>query len=232
MMWETPKGSRYIKEESNNIFKEVFTKMKTKRKALLLSLCAVLLVVASVMGTMAYLTSRDTVTNTFTIGNVQITLDETKVNLDGTVVTGDEAGVTKANKYLLMPGHQYTKDPTVHVDPVSEDSYIFVKVENGISKYEGTPTIASQITSAPYSWTALTGVDGVYYKEYTKSNDGANLKVFGGFTIADNANGADGWANINEQTTKIIVTAYAIQKDGTGTPDDAWAKVSAQYQNP
>ena len=56
-------------------------KMKTKRKALLLSLCAVLLVVASVMGTMAYLTSTSaTVTNTFTVGNVGITLDEAPVN--------------------------------------------------------------------------------------------------------------------------------------------------------
>lgn len=207
-------------------------KMKTKRKALLLSLCAVLLVVASVMGTMAYLTSQDTVTNTFTVGNVQITLDETKVNLDGTVVTGAEAGVTKANKYLLMPGHKYTKDPTVHVDPVSEDSYIFVKVENGISAYEGIPTIATQITSDAYGWTALPDVDNVYYKEYFKSENGAELKVFGEFTIADDANSADGWAGINEQTTKIIVTAYAIQKAGTGTPAEAWAKVSAQYQNP
>lgn len=42
--------------------------MKTKSKALLLTLCAVLLVAASVLGTMAYLTSTDTVTNTFTIG--------------------------------------------------------------------------------------------------------------------------------------------------------------------
>ena len=50
--------------------------MKTKSKALLLTLCAVLLVAASVMGTMAYLTSTDKVENTFTVGNVKITLDE------------------------------------------------------------------------------------------------------------------------------------------------------------
>ena len=39
--------------------------MKTKRKALLLTFCAVLLVVASVLGTIAYLTSQDEVKNTF-----------------------------------------------------------------------------------------------------------------------------------------------------------------------
>ena len=52
--------------------------MKTKSKALLLTLCAVLLVAASVMGTMAYLTSTDKVENTFTVGNVKITLDEAR----------------------------------------------------------------------------------------------------------------------------------------------------------
>lgn len=45
--------------------------MKTRSKALLLTLCAVLLVAASVLGTMAYLTSTDEVTNTFTVGQVR-----------------------------------------------------------------------------------------------------------------------------------------------------------------
>lgn len=109
--------------------------MKTKRKALLLSLCAVLLVVASVMGTMAYLTSTDTVNNTFTVGKVQITLDEAKVTTDGTPVEG--ADRVKANEYKLMPGHTYIKDPTVTVKEGSEDSYVRLKVTfNNVSKLE------------------------------------------------------------------------------------------------
>ena len=50
--------------------------MKTKSKALLLTLCAVLLVTASVLGTMAFLTSNDEVVNTFSVGSVAIKLDE------------------------------------------------------------------------------------------------------------------------------------------------------------
>ena len=96
-------------------------KMKTKRKALLLSLCAVLLVVASVMGTMAYLTSTDTVTNTFTVGKVEIKLDETDV-------TNPNGPRVKANSYKLMPGTTYTKDPTVTVKAGSEESYVRMKV--------------------------------------------------------------------------------------------------------
>lgn len=95
--------------------------MKTKSKALLLTLCAVLLVAASVLGTMAYLTSSDTVTNTFTVGKVEIKLDETDI----TNPTGPRV---QANSYKLMPGTTYTKDPTVTVKAGSEESYVRMKV--------------------------------------------------------------------------------------------------------
>lgn len=202
--------------------------MKSGKKALLLALCAVLLVAATVMGTMAYLTATDTVTNTFTIGKVDIKLDEAKVDADGKALTGDAAARVKANEYHLMPGHSYTKDPTVHVTANSEDSYIFVKVENGISAFEaatsaeegGYKTIADQIKAN--GWTALNDVDGVYYKEYTKGTADVDLKVFENFKIADDANGKDGWSDINADTTKVIVTAYAVQKDGFETAAKAW----------
>ena len=106
--------------------------MKTKRKALLLSLCAVLLFVASVMGTMEYLTSSDTVTNTFTVGKVQITLDEAAVNLDGTPIEG--AARVKQNSYKLLPGLTYTKDPTVTVKAGSEPSYVKMTVTFTMAK--------------------------------------------------------------------------------------------------
>lgn len=95
--------------------------MKTKSKALLLTLCAVLLVAASVLGTMAYLTSTAKVENTFTIGKVEITLDETDV-------TNPNGPRVKANSYKLMPGTTYTKDPTVTVKAGSEESYVRMKV--------------------------------------------------------------------------------------------------------
>lgn len=235
MMWETPKGSQYIKEESNNILKEVFMKMKTKRKALLLSLCAVLLVVASVMGTMAYLTDRDTVTNTFTVGKVEITLDETKVDKYGKVDTTVTEPV-KENEYLLVPGQEYTKDPTVHVKPESEDSWVFVKVDNAIATLEadsvegGYQQITRQIINN--NWNQLTDADGndvagVYYRVYAPTTTPAadtNYLVFGNFKLKDNADKeTDVWGAAN---TTITVTAYAIQKAGFDTPAAAWAEVS------
>lgn len=100
--------------------------MKTKSKALLLTLCAVLLVTASVLGTMAFLTSDDEVVNTFSVGSVAIKLDEAKANADGTLVEGAER--VKANSYKLLPGHTYNKDPMVTVLNGSEPSYIKMTV--------------------------------------------------------------------------------------------------------
>ena len=100
--------------------------MKTKSKALLLTLCAVLLIAASVLGTMAYLTSSAEVENTFTVGKVEIKLDEAKVTADGIPVEG--AARVTANSYKLMPGTTYTKDPTVTVKAGSEESYVRMKV--------------------------------------------------------------------------------------------------------
>ena len=192
--------------------------MKTRSKALLLTLCAVVLVVATVFGTMAYLTSTDKVENTFTVGSVAITLDEKDI-------TKTDGSRTTSNAYHLLPGHAYVKDPTVHVDGNSEDSWIFVKVENGIAAFEAASsadykTIAEQITAN--GWMALDGVAGVYYKAYSKAAATTDLVVFENFQMAEDANEVNGWSSISADTTKVTVTAYAVQKDGFDTAKAAW----------
>lgn len=190
-------------------------KMKTKRKALLLSLCAVLLVVASVMGTMAYLTSTATVTNTFTVGDaVTITLDEAKVNPDGTPVTGAGAARVTQNSYKLMPGHEYKKDPTVHV--TGETCYVFVKVSNGISAIEatGNATIAAQM--AANGWKAVEGQTGLYVyatgdADKTAVSKNTDLTVFEKFVV-DSALDRDALSEVASEA--ITITAYAVQVDG------------------
>lgn len=127
--------------------------MKTAKKAMLMTLCAIILVVATVFGTMAYLTSTDTVTNTFTVGNVAIKLDEAKVDENG--VGGTER--VKVNDYKLMPGHTYTKDPTVTVVDGSEKSYVRMKVTfNNASK------IIALCTDPEYADSGSTGVENAF----------------------------------------------------------------------
>lgn len=190
--------------------------MKTARKALLLVLCAALLVSATVMGTVAYLTSQDAVTNIFTVGKVAITLDELDVDND----TAAENDRDKQNDYHLLPGSKHVKDPTVHVVANSEDSYIFVKVVNNIAAIEAEGdkgTIAAQITAK--GWTALEGASGVYYKTYTKSATVVDMVVFEEFNIKGDITN-DALAAYQGKT--IEVTAYAIQQTGFTNANAAW----------
>lgn len=188
------------------------------KKSIALVMMAVLLVAASVMGTLAYLTSTDAVENTFTVGKVVITLDEAEVDVYG--APNKNAARVRANKYKLIPGHEYTKDPTVHFAAGSEASWLFVKVENGIANIEADKKIADQIIDN--GWDALTGVDGVYYKQ-VDANTGAaaiDYPVFKTFKL-------DGEADVSKYANAAVkVTAYAIQADGFTTPDAAWAKFS------
>lgn len=194
--------------------------MKTKNKALLLALCAVSLVTASVLGTMAYLTDDKTVTNTFTVGSVAITMDETDV--DGT------AGRDTQNSYKLLPGQEYKKDPIIHVADNSEDCYLFVKVENEIADIEKADSnVASQM--ATNGWKVVEG-KGVYVYVGTEENASTpavvhkkdNIKVFDKIVIDGSVNGTQ---LKNYDGKNINVTAYAVQKAGfeDKTPADIWA---------
>ena len=129
--------------------------MKTRSKALLLTLCAVLLVAASVLGTMAYLTSTDEVNNTFTVGSVAITLDEAEVDENGTPV--EPAARVKSNEYKLMPGHTYTKDPTVTVEKGSESSYVRMKVT-----FNNAADIIALCTNPEFADDGPTGVENAF----------------------------------------------------------------------
>lgn len=191
--------------------------MKRKKKVFVTVLCAAALVVASVLGTMAYLTSQDKVENTFTVGKVAITLDESPVNDAGVVQEGNRV---KENTYKLIPGHEYTKDPIVHVDADSEESWLFVKVDNGISDLEatGNTTIAEQMKAK--GWTLVNGTTNVYaYGQ--KATAGQNIRVFDSFKIAGDATVAG-----NAGKT-ITIEAYAIQADGFSTAAEAWAAAPA-----
>ena len=179
------------------------------KKALLVVLALVLVAALSVGLTMAYLTSQDTVTNTFTVGKVEITLDEAKVTEYGVKVDG--ASRVDKNTYKLIPGHTYVKDPTVHVTEGSEPCYVFVKVENSIS------AVTENIVMAA-GWTGLSGETGVYYKTWAPGDD-TDLVVFSEFKVKNDAI-LTGVTNADA----ITVTAYAVQADTFTDAADAWEK--------
>lgn len=78
-----------------------------KKKLTLVVTCIVLVAAMVIGGTLAYFTDSKTATNTFTMGNVNIKLDETDIkNPEGDRVT--------SNAYDVYPGEVVTKDPIVH----------------------------------------------------------------------------------------------------------------------
>lgn len=105
-----------------------------KKKILALCLIVALAATALVGGTLAYFTDTGDVKNTFTMGKVDITLDEAKVGNDGKALTGEErVGENNYTPTNMVPGYVFDKDPTIHVEKGSEDSYIFLDVI--INKY-------------------------------------------------------------------------------------------------
>ena len=218
--------------------------MKTAKKAMLMTLCAIILVVATVFGTMAYLTSTDEVVNTFTVGNVKITLDEAKVDTDGSPVTG--AARVKENSYKLMPGHTYTKDPTIHVDATSEDCFIRAKVtltnakewiaiatkyaDNKVENIiKGTDDNIWWVSQPAVDETANTVTYTFVYKNESHtdelgkriwtSTDSKDLVLFNKIAIPGGLTN-DELAAVG--SSKITVVAEAIQADGFTTADAAW----------
>lgn len=224
--------------------------MKTKNKALLLSLCAVLLVAATIFGTLAYLTDTEAVTNTFAVGSVGLSLDEAKVDKMGNKDGENRWKPTTDDpeqEYYLLPGHTYTKDPTVTVDTGSEEAYIRMMVtvsfENALTDetlatsldgiftgYDASKwdrhekTVSADGKSIEYEYRYHTTVDG---KNDAGENEAEKLEpLFTGFTVPGEYD--------NEQIAlldgmKINVVAHAIQATGFDNADAAWAAFEAQH---
>lgn len=205
-------------------------------KILLTALCLVLVVALSVGGTLAWLTDNtDTVTNTFTVGDINITLVESPYDADkGTYGTPDE-GVT--NSYPLIPGNTYKKDPVVTVKGGSEACYLFVMFEevNSASDYL---TYTSNLK--PDEWTQGTGTGeggngiptNVWYREVAASTtdtsyhllDDDEIEVKTSIVKANPDDGQVAMPAANAQP-QLKYTAYAVQKDNL-TAAQAWAEVT------
>ena len=220
--------------------------MRTRSKALLLSLCAVLLVAASVLGTMAYLTDTDTVTNTFTVGQVHLTLDEAKVDKLGKPEGDTRWQPTEEDReqeYHLLPGHSYTKDPTVTVKKGSENAYVRMMVTVSFKEALTSEQLATNLDSIfvgyqvdkwlredktvgaeqktiTYEYRYHTAVDASAATEGVKLEPlFTSIKVPGEYT--------------NEQIAflggmSITVEAHAIQADGFANAEAAWTAFDNQ----
>ena len=104
--------------------------MKTKTKSIMTICLAVALVVAAVVGTIAYMTATDSVENTFTVGSFEKpTTDPTDpdktISLDGYIY--EPSWVEKSK---LVPGDNVAKDPYVGIGKGSDTAWVYVYIKN------------------------------------------------------------------------------------------------------
>lgn len=209
-----------------------------RSKPLVLALCAVLLVVGTILGTVAYLQDTASVVNTFTVGNVHLKLDEAVVDEKGEPTGGrTETG----NAYHLLPGETYTKDPTVTVLKGSEESYVRMMLTlNCASELDAifapNGAVLTEIFKG-YDATKWTYVDVTRgndntityefrYFETVEAEDNADLvldALFDTVTVPNTMTG-DQLATIAD--LEITVEAHAIQATGFANADEAWAAFS------
>lgn len=216
--------------------------MKTKSKVLLLIVSAVLLIAASVVGTLAYLTSEAEVTNTFTVGDVQIKLDEAIVDKNGNPTGGR---TDQGNDYHLIPGQTYTKDPTVTVLANSENSYVRMLVT--LNNYEDLKTIfGDDFLPQNYvtdwddkTWVPVltpvidTAKDTITYEfRYNgivpmADKDTELEALFTTFTLPGTVDNDD-LKLLSDPKFEIKVVAHAIQSATFDNADAAWAAFDVQ----
>jgi len=165
-------------------------------KKTLITILATVLVCCCVAGTTyAWLVAKtDPIVNTFTYGNIKITLKESD-NLD----------------LKMVPGALIEKDPEVTVVSGSEDCWLFIKIDKGNNfDYFMTFEIAD-------GWTHLDGVDGVYYRQVTSASEDQLFGVIKDDTVTVKSTVTTEDLNALDHADKmptLTLTAYAVQLEG------------------
>lgn len=194
------------------------------KKKIAVAVSLLLVVALSIGGTVAWLTDKtDPVVNTFTVGDINITLAET---------TGTD--------YTFVPGDILAKDPKVTVTAGSEDCYLFVKVtdsNNTITDENNNNKIINWKVDTAI-WTPVNDHPGYWYKEVAQ---GVGSDGFAVFTDNISTDTKVGSVKISEQVTKemvnalntdkptITVTAAAVQKDNVPNVAAAWDKLPTAF---
>jgi hypothetical protein len=178
------------------------------KKTLLTIILTVVVCFAVVGSTFAWLMDKtDTITNTFTVGNVDIELTET-ANLD----------------LKMVPGKVIKKDPKVTVKANSEACWLFVKVVETNNLFDTDKKFVTYTIGT--NWTALADNPGVYYIEVDETaakTDVAYGVLLNDQVIINTVATADHFEAARTAQPTLAFTAYAVQREGINNVADAWA---------
>lgn len=194
------------------------------------ALLALVLVIGCVAGgTIAWLISTPApVVNTFTYGDINITLTET---------AGEQVSDNENNRsFKIIPGMDISKDPKVTIEAGSEACWLFVKVIR-----ENWPTEGYLTYGPATGWSEGDGKEipaNVYYRQVSASEakTGAGYYVLAGTAEGVNPAYPNGVIHVGDTLTKemvnaaikdqkypqLIFTAYAVQSESVANAETAW----------
>lgn len=234
--------------------------MKNKKVAVMLA-CA-LAVGCAIGGSLAWLTDQtENVTNTFTVGDINIDLKEHDY-LPESKTLDTESPVTENKDYLFVPGDTLPKDPFVTVEANSEDCYLFVKVSGIHNTHEDLSGRIINWTVSPHlvnetacadGWTCYTDKTEYedsdkevisteyWYRKVSKSNENQTWYILGNDNITVNPLVTKEMVsdiNTDGQKPQIVLTAAAVQvenlADSTNEAENvaaAWEQLSDSFKN-
>lgn len=171
------------------------------KKTLIAVVLTIVLCLCAFGATFAWLMdSTETVTNTFTVGDINITLAE-----------GEDLDLK------MIPGKTITKDPVVTVKANSEKCYLFVKIVKSVNF---TNFMEYEMADG---WIALAGEEGVYYREVEMTDADKPFAIIkdNKVTVKDDVTKSMLEEAKNAAPT-LAFTAYAVQHEGMADAAAAW----------
>lgn len=172
-----------------------------KRKHTLFIVLAIFSIIAASLGiTIAYLVSQSgEVENTFTVGDVSIVLTE-----------------SHAERYLMLPGTDIPKNPTITVDAVSDACWLFFKIDKS-SDFDRYMTYTPE-----EGWSALSGESNLYYREVNASKNNQRFPLLTENKVSVKDTVTEEELDALDNKPYLTFTAYAIQRAEIPTPELAW----------
>lgn len=189
--------------------------------------------------TFAWFTAQsEQVVNTFTIGDINISLQETDAKKDET------DGIYK-KAYSFVPGRTLEKDPSVTVTAGSEKCYLFIRVEeenNTHADLEGS-IIAWEVRTG--DWSPVIGADqkpiGGYWYRIIEQNDedpltedkqGKKLYILKNNKVTVNKGVTKEMVDtINTNKPSLTFKAAAVQYEGMANVLEAWKSLPDDFKN-
>lgn len=169
-----------------------------QKKIIALCLVIALAATAVIGGTLAYFTDEDDATNTFTVGNVDITLTEPNWNSSGSVDAPE-----------VYPGEALAKDPTV-TNNGANPCFVRIKV-TGLDCLgtAGDITYRTDYVDNKLGDNWVKHTDGYFYYNQVLAVGATTDALFDQIVIPTALTNGDG-----ETAFNVVVTAEAVQAQG------------------